>query len=224
MKKSIVILSGGLDSTTCLAIALDRAEDVYPLTFTYGQRHSVELDHARAVVNYYGLGDKHRLINLAGIFHGSSLTDKDLVVPLGRSDKEIQEGVPNTYVPARNTVFLAIALAQAEAKGAGTIYIGVNALDYSGYPDCRPEFIAAFQQVIDKGTVAGSAVRIATPLVNLDKAEIVRLAMDLKAPIHLTYSCYMGNENPCGQCDACQLRQKGFTQAGLADPANNRLS
>ncbi|SMB91741.1 preQ(0) biosynthesis protein QueC [Thermanaeromonas toyohensis ToBE] len=219
--KVIVVLSGGLDSTTCMAIAHAEGQDIFPLTFVYGQKHTVELEAARKVAEYYGVAERHKIINLEGLLFGSSLTDKDKDIPTGRTLEEIGEGIPSTYVPARNIVFLALALAQAEPLGARAIYLGVNALDFSGYPDCRPEFIAAFQEVINRGTAAGvegRGIRLETPLINLTKAEIIKKGLELGAPYHLTYSCYQGTVPSCGVCDACILRLKGFREAGAIDP------
>ncbi|MCR4419832.1 MAG: 7-cyano-7-deazaguanine synthase QueC [Clostridia bacterium] len=219
--KVVVVLSGGLDSTTCMAIARAAGEDIYPVTFTYGQKHEVELEAARRVAEFYGVGRRHRLVDLRGLFSGSSLTDPDKEVPTNRSAEEMARDIPSTYVPARNTVFLALALAVAEPLGAEAIYIGVNAVDFSGYPDCRPEFIRAFQEVINQGTAAGTrgeGIQIRAPLLRLSKAEIIRRGIALGAPYHLTYSCYMGTVPSCGVCDACRLRQKGFRDAGVADP------
>jgi 7-cyano-7-deazaguanine synthase len=220
-EKAVVILSGGLDSTTCMAIAKQQGFDIWPLTFFYGQKHSIELESAKKVVQAYGLEDRHFIANLNGLIRGSSLTDEDKEIPLDRSAEEMSKEIPNTYVPARNIIFLSIAVSYAEAIDASAIFIGVNALDYSGYPDCRPEFIDAFQQVINKGTVAGAhgkGIRIETPLVHMTKAEIVRLATKLNAPLEHTHSCYSGTHPACGICDSCQLRIKGFKEAGIPDP------
>lgn len=226
-ERVIVILSGGLDSTTCMAIAHAAGEEIFPLTFTYGQKHGAELEAARKVAAFYGVADRHKIIDLTGLLFGSSLTDADKEIPTGRSEAEIGRGIPSTYVPARNIVFLALALAQAEPLGAGAIYIGVNALDFSGYPDCRPDFIRAFQEVINKGTaagVAGRGIRLETPLLNLTKAEIIKKGVELGAPYHLTYTCYQGTVPSCGVCDACLLRLKGFREAGLTDPIPYRTA
>ena len=219
--KAVVLLSGGLDSTTCMAIAHAAGEEIYPLTFHYGQKHRLELEAAKKVAAYYGVADRHRIVDLAGLLSGSSLLDPDRPIPVGRSEAEMARAIPSTYVPARNTVFLALALAQAEPLGAQNIYIGVNAVDFSGYPDCRPEFIRAFQEVIAVGTLAGvegRGIRIQAPLLYLSKAEIIKEGLRLGAPYHLTYSCYQGVMPACGVCDACILRRKGFREAGAADP------
>lgn len=220
-KKAVVILSGGLDSTTCMAVARDAGYEVWPLTFFYGQKHSIELESAKRVAAHYDCENRHLIADLNGIIRGSALTDADKEIPVGRTEQEISSEIPATYVPARNIIFLSIALSCAEAMGAEAIYIGVNALDYSGYPDCRPEFIQAFQEVINKGTVAGAhghGIRIEAPLQNLTKAEIVKLGTKLNAPLELTHSCYLGTEPACGVCDSCQLRIRGFKEAGVKDP------
>lgn len=220
-RKAVVILSGGLDSTTCMAIAQKQGFDIWPLTFFYGQKHSIELESAKKVVHAYGLTERHFIANLNGIIRGSALTDEDKQIPLYRSEEEMSHEIPVTYVPARNIIFLSIALSYAESIDATDIFIGVNALDYSGYPDCRPAFIRSFQEVINKGTVAGAhgkGIRLQTPLENLTKREIVTLGMELNAPLELTHSCYLGTHPACGVCDSCQLRIKGFKEAGYRDP------
>src|SRR3984893_10193002 len=181
-KKAVVILSGGLDSTTCMAIAKKDGYDIYPLTFFYGQKHSIELESAKQVAAHYRLSDRHFIANLNGMIRGSALTDDDKEIPTGRSIEEMSHDIPVTYVPARNIIFLSIALSYAESLGAEAMYIGVNALDYSGYPDCRPEFIQAFQEVISVGTAAGAhgaGIEIKTPLQFLSKAGIVKLGTGL---------------------------------------------
>jgi 7-cyano-7-deazaguanine synthase len=220
-KKAVVILSGGLDSTTCMALAKDEGYDIWPLTFFYGQKHSIELESAKKVAAHYGYADRHFIADLNGMIRGSALTDEDKEVPTARSEEEMQAEIPSTYVPARNIIFLSIALSYAETIGAEAMYIGVNALDYSGYPDCRPQFIDAFQQVINTGTVAGAhghGIQIKAPLQHLSKAEIVQLATRLQAPLELSHSCYLGTIPACGVCDSCQLRIKGFKEAGIPDP------
>ncbi|BCJ86569.1 7-cyano-7-deazaguanine synthase QueC [Effusibacillus dendaii] len=219
--KAVVILSGGLDSTTCMAVARDAGYDVWPLTFFYGQKHSIELESAKRVAAHYGCQDRHFIANLNGIIRGSALTDADKEIPVNRLETEMSSEIPVTYVPARNIIFLSIALSYAESIDAQSIWIGVNALDYSGYPDCRPEFIESFQQVINKGTVAGAhgkGIQIEAPLQHLTKAEIVKLANRLQAPLLHTHSCYQGTDPACGVCDSCQLRIKGFQEAGVRDP------
>lgn len=221
MRKAVVLLSGGLDSTTCMGVAAREGYEIHPISFYYNQRHSTELESARAVAQFYGIGeDRHMIVDLGRTIRGSSLTG-DAEVPLGRDVEEMGSDIPSTYVPSRNIIFLAHAASYAEAIGAEAIYIGVNALDYSGYPDCRPEFVAAFQQVLNVGTKPGAEgrpVRIETPLLNLSKAQISRLGTDIGAPLHLSYTCYSGTRPSCGVCDACLLRLKGFREAGLEDP------
>ncbi|MFT4886367.1 MAG: 7-cyano-7-deazaguanine synthase [Pseudohongiellaceae bacterium] len=218
MKKAIVLVSGGLDSATCLAIAADRGYSSRALSFDYGQRSISELDAARRVVGANTVIE-HKVIELKmGEFGGSALTDANIDVP------EIEsEGIPVTYVPARNTIFLSYALAWAEVVDADAIFIGVNALDYSGYPDCRPEYIEAFQNLINLATkvgVEGHRISLETPLINLSKAEIIKTGERLKVDYALTVSCYQADElgQACGVCDSCRLRKKGFKDAVAADP------
>ena len=225
MRRAVCLLSGGLDSTTCLAWAKREGFACYALSFDYGQRHRVELEGAQRVALALG-AEQHRiaLIDLR-MFGGSALT-ADIEVPKYGS---AGAGIPVTYVPARNTVFLSFALAWAEALEASDIVIGVNAVDYSGYPDCRPEFIEAFERMANLATKAGvegrTHINIHTPLIRLSKAEIVRLAVDLGVDLSLTHSCYDPDESghPCGACDSCSLRLKGFAEAGIADPLEYRL-
>jgi 7-cyano-7-deazaguanine synthase len=215
MKKAVVLLSGGLDSTTCLSIAIKEGYEPFPLTFDYSQRHSKELENALKIAEYYNLKTQ-RQINIENV-GGSALTDLNINVP----DFNEKTDIPITYVPARNIIFLSYATGYAEVIGAEALYIGVNAVDYSGYPDCRPEFIEAFEKVIRVGTkrgVEGTGIKLITPLINLTKAEIIKLAIENDAPLHLTTSCYKGGETACGVCDSCRLRQKGFRDAGLTDP------
>ena len=218
----LVILSGGLDSTVCMAVAARDTGDVLALTFDYGQRHRVELDRAALVTAHYGA--EHLVVVIdASRWGGSALTDPTIDVPdADVSDPQPGDSIPVTYVPARNLVFLAVAMGVSEARGADAVYLGVNALDYSGYPDCRPEFVRAFEAAAAlalKRGVEGNPVEVRTPLIALTKADIVRLGMSLGAPLHLTWSCYRGDDDPCGRCDACALRSKGFAEAGLPDPA-----
>jgi 7-cyano-7-deazaguanine synthase len=218
MKKAVVILSGGLDSTTCMGMAVRDGFKPYPITFDYGQRHRIEIDKAREVASFYHVED-HRMIKLDFLrdFGGSALTDDRIDVPIGGLTDEI----PVTYVPGRNLLFLSIATSYGEVIGAEAIYIGVNALDYSGYPDCRPEFISKVEEVISLATkvgVEGVSIQIKTPLIDLTKAEIIRQGMELGVPYHLTTSCYNGLEKACGKCDSCLLRLKGFVAAGHPDP------
>ena len=222
-KPAVVLLSGGLDSATVAAIALHEGFEVNALSFSYGQRHSWELEAARRVAHSLGIAN-HRVANIdLRAFGGSALTD-DIAVPKGRSGDDMSHGIPVTYVPARNTIFLAYALAWAEVLGAEDIFIGVNALDYSGYPDCRPEYIRAFEAMANLATKAAVEGRqrltIHAPLIQLTKAEIIRRGTELGVDYGLTSSCYdpAPDGRPCGQCDSCQLRQKGFREAGLSDP------
>lgn len=218
MKKAVVLLSGGLDSATTLAVARRDGYACHALSFAYGQRHRAELDAAAKVAKAQGAVE-HKTVALdLSAIGGSALTDVSIPVPDHPS-----EGIPATYVPARNTVFLAVALGWAEVLEAGDIFIGVNAVDYSGYPDCRPEFIQAFQQVADLGTkagVEGRGPKIHAPLVKLTKAQIVKLGSDLGVDYGLTVSCYTADAqgHACGVCDSCRLRRQGFTDAGLPDP------
>ncbi len=219
---AVCLLSGGLDSSTCLALARRDGFACYALSFDYGQRHRIELDAAARVAA--ALGAARHLVIRTGLdaFGGSALT-ADIPVPKGRHSGEMSTGIPVTYVPARNTIFLSFALAWAEVLGASDIFIGVNALDYSGYPDCRPEFIEAYERMANLATAAGvegrTRIRIHTPLMRLSKAEIVRLAHSLGLPFALTHSCYDPDPSgrPCGQCDSCILRRKGFEEAGIED-------
>ena len=217
---SLVVLSGGLDSTVCMAIA-NRDDNAAPLavSFDYGQRHRVELQRAAAVARRYGAEHLVVPIDLTG-WGGSALTDTAIDVPdAGVVDPSV---IPVTYVPARNLIFLSLAMGIAEARNADTVYIGVNALDYSGYPDCRPEFVRSFESTAAlalKRGVEGNPVEVRMPLVDLTKAQIVRLGVDLDAPLALTWSCYRGGKTPCGTCDSCVLRAKGFAEAGVVDPA-----
>ncbi len=217
--KCVVLLSGGLDSTTTLAIAIKDGCEVHALSFDYGQRHSRELESAKKIAKYYGVKHKIIKLNLRAI-GGSALTDERIEVP-ERKLEDIEKEIPVTYVPARNTILLSYALAYAEVVDADYIYIGVNALDYSGYPDCRPEYIRAFEEVARLGTkrgVEGKPIRIRTPLIKMTKAEIIRMGMELGVPYELTWSCYRGGEKACGRCDSCLLRLKGFMEAGYEDP------
>ena len=217
MRQAVVLLSGGLDSMVCAALAREAGFAVIALTIDYGQRHRVELDSSRVIAAQ--LADRHIIVPLdLRAFGGSALTD-DIAVPRDG----VGEGIPVTYVPARNTIFLSLALALAEASGARDIFIGVNALDYSGYPDCRPEFIAEFQRLAELATkagVEGEAITIHTPLQHLTKAEIAREAERLGLDAAVSHSCYdpLPDGRHCGECDACRLRARGFAEAGLKDP------
>jgi 7-cyano-7-deazaguanine synthase len=217
--KAVILLSGGLDSTVCMAVAHSKGYELFPISFNYNQRHARELESAKSVAEYYK-ATRHIVIetNMNAI-GGSALTDNQLAVPTGNV---ISNDIPITYVPARNLIFLSYALGYAEVTGADKIFIGVNALDYSGYPDCRPEFINLFQQVADYSTKAGvqdhRKILIETPLLHLAKKDIVLLGKTLHAPLELTTSCYNGEKVACGECDSCLLRLKGFAEAGTKDP------
>ncbi len=227
LKRAVVLLSGGLDSATVLAIAKSEGYALNALSFSYGQRHAWELEAAKRVAASIGV-EEHRTVAIdLRVFGGSALTD-DIAVPKGRTTQEMAGSIPITYVPARNTIFLAYALAWAEVLGANDIYLGVNALDYSGYPDCRPEYISAFEKMANLATRAGvegsQMLKIHTPLIALSKAEIIRLGRGLGVDYGLTSSCYDPNPMgvPCGQCDSCLLRQKGFSENGVDDPLRSR--
>lgn len=220
---AVVLVSGGLDSATCLAIARAAGFRCYALSFAYGQRHGAELAAAARVTRSLG-AEQHRVMHIdLAAFGGSALTDTSIAVP-----EHMTAGIPVTYVPARNTVFLSLALAWAEVLGASDIFIGVNAVDYSGYPDCRPEFIAAFERVANLATRAGvegeSRIRIRTPLIDLSKAEIIRRGTGLGVDFADTVSCYQAAEDgaACGRCDSCRLRHDGFVASGLPDPTRYR--
>lgn len=228
-KSAVVLLSGGIDSTTTLAIAKSEGFDVHALTFRYGQRHEIEVRAAKRIAEAFAV-QKHNVVAIdLRNFGGSALTS-DIDVPKGRSGEEIGTGIPITYVPARNTVFLSFALAWAEVIGAQDIFIGVNALDYSGYPDCRPEFIAAFERLANLATKAGvegsSRFAVHTPLIMMSKAQIMRTGINLGVDYSLTMSCYDPSPQgeACGECDSCQLRKRGFVEAGLNDPTLYRAT
>jgi 7-cyano-7-deazaguanine synthase len=221
--KAVVLLSGGLDSTTVLAIAKEQGYQLYAMSFRYGQRHVIELTSAQRVASAMGVR-KHVIVDInLRQFGGSALTD-DISVPKGRDVHAMSEGIPVTYVPARNTVFLSFALAWAETLGSQDIFIGVNALDYSGYPDCRPQYIEAYENMANLATRAGvegtQRLKIHTPLIHLTKAEIIRKGLALGVNYGLTSSCYDPGPDgrPCGECDSCILRAKGFAEAGATDP------
>ncbi len=223
MSKAVVLLSGGLDSTTCLAIATSMGRDCYALSFKYGQRHSIELDFARRAAQKYGVKE-HIVANIdLSVFGGSSLTT-DMPIPTDFESAERADMIPSTYVPARNTIFLSFALAYAETIEASDIFIGVNALDYSGYPDCRPEFIRAFESMANlasKAAIEGRIkTRIITPLIDLTKAQIIERGMQLNVDYGDTHSCYDPSEDGqiCGRCDSCILRKNGFDSLGMVDP------
>ncbi len=222
MKRAVVLLSGGIDSTTTLAIAISEGYEVYALSFDYGQRHQIETEAARRVAESLD-AKEHRVAKIdLRVFGRSALTD-DVDVPKKRSGAEIAHGIPVTYVPARNTIFLAYALAWAEVISADDIFLGVNAVDYSGYPDCRPEFIEAFETLANLATKAGAEGRrfqIHTPLIKLSKVDIIRKGNELGVDLSLTHSCYDPSPEgfACGECDSCLLRLKGFREAGIEDP------
>lgn len=218
MKKAVILFSGGLDSTTCLAYAQNLGFDCYALSFNYGQRHSAELNAAKKIAAHFGA--KHKIFNLeVNQFGGSALTDTNLHVP---DYEEKNTHIPITYVPARNTIFLSIALAWAEVLNAKDIFIGVSYIDYSYYPDCRPEYIKVFQDLVNLATKSGveeGGIKIHTPIIHLSKAETIKLGHDLGVDYRMTVSCYQANEkgHACGKCDSCSLRKKGFAEAMIAD-------
>ncbi len=222
-KRAVVLLSGGLDSATVLVIARSQGYELYALSFAYGQRHAIELEAASRVAASIGVVSHQIAAIDLRVFGGSALTG-DIEIPKGRTTDEMSHGIPITYVPARNTIFLSFALAWAEVLGSSDIFIGVNALDYSGYPDCRPEFIEAFEKMANLATKAGvegrQALKIHTPLIALSKAEIIRKGIALGVEYGLTSSCYDPGPSgePCGECDSCVLRQKGFRENGIDDP------
>jgi len=225
-RPAVILLSGGVDSATCLALARREGFACHALSFDYGQRHRAELEAAARVAKALGAAE-HRVVRLdPAAFHGSALTDGP-AIPKGRDDAQMAAGIPVTYVPARNTIFLAYGLGLAEVLGAEALFIGVNAIDYSGYPDCRPEFIAAFEamaRLATKAGVEGRPFRIRAPLIRLSKADILRLGSGLGVDYGLTLSCYDPDAQgrACGACDSCLLRRKGFAEAGLPDPTRYR--
>lgn len=223
-KRAVVLLSGGLDSTTCLAIARRDGYDCYAMTFDYGQRHESELAAAQRVVDHLGASDLKTIQINMGDIGGSALTDKTIDVPVSPT-----QGIPVTYVPARNTVFLSLALGWAEVLDADAIFIGVNAVDYSGYPDCRPAFIDAFENLANLATkrgVEGRPIQIKAPLLQLSKSDIIQKGSQLGVDYSLTVSCYQADQQgrACGQCDSCRLRKQGFEQAGVQDPTRYQSS
>jgi 7-cyano-7-deazaguanine synthase len=226
-RKAVVLLSGGLDSATAAAIASERGFDLYALSFSYGQRHAKELDAARRVGGSLGVKD-HVTVDFDLRKWGGSALTADLDVPLDRDESDMAARIPITYVPARNTIFLSFALGYAEVVGADTIVIGVNQLDYSGYPDCREEYIQSFERMANLATKAsvedGQRLRIYAPLLHMTKAEIIRRGVELGVEYGLTWSCYQGLASPCGRCDSCILRAEGFRQAGLGDPLTSNES
>ena len=210
MKKAVILLSGGIDSTTTLFCAKKLGYKCHALIFDYGQRHKRELLSAVEVAKCAKI--PYQIIKISLPWKGSSLLDKKMKVPNRKSMK----GIPSTYVPARNIIFLSFALSYAEAIGAGVIFIGANAIDFSDYPDCRPAFYKAFQKVVKEGTKE-KGIKIETPLINMTKAQIIALGLKLKAPLELAWSCYKGGKKPCGVCDSCKLREKGFSAFGIRD-------
>jgi 7-cyano-7-deazaguanine synthase len=221
--KAIVLLSGGLDSATTAAWALAEGYEVTAISFDYGQRHRIELQAAKAVASDLGISDHITLAIDLAAFGGSALVDQSIAVPKNRSEDAINNGIPVTYVPARNTVFLSLALALAETRNASTIILGVNSIDYSGYPDCRPEFLNAFESLANLATksgVEGAHLTVLAPLVSLTKTEIIRLGLSLHVDYGLTTSCYDPRETgqPCGECDSCLIREAGFAAVNLPDP------
>ena len=228
-KKAVCLLSGGLDSTTVVAMAQNEGFEVYALSFRYGQRHSIELERASAFAKQRGVAS-HAILDIdLRSFGGSALT-ADIAVPKGHSVEDISAGIPITYVPARNTIFLSFALGWAEVLGAQDIFVGVNAMDYSGYPDCRPEFIEAFEHLGNLATKAGveggQRLKIRAPLINMSKADIIRKGLELGVDFSETTSCYdpAPNGAPCKQCDSCLLRSKGFAQVGIQDPLDAKFA
>ncbi len=224
MKRCAVLLSGGIDSSTTLAIAKSQGYEVFALSLRYGQRHAVELKGAKDIAKSFGIAN-HTIIDIdLGQIGGSALTS-NIDVPKGRAISEMKNDIPVTYVPARNTIFLSFALALAEVSGADTIFIGANALDYSGYPDCRPEYLSAFESMANLATKAGvsgkSRFKIIAPLINLTKGEIIKKGLELGVDFSLTHSCYDPDPEgrACMRCDSCILRKKGFDEAGIDDPA-----
>ena len=218
---AVVLLSGGMDSATALAMTTKEGHPVIGLTFEYGQRHRKEVEAARRIATHFRVRD-HRIVTLdLSAIGGSALTDRRIRVPEQRRIEEIGRGIPITYVPARNTILLAYALGLAEAAAAKSIVIAANQIDYSGYPDCRPEYYTAFQEVSRLGTkrgIEGDVIEIRTPLIQMSKADIVRKGEELGVPWELTWSCYLGEAKACGVCDSCQLRLRGFREAGVKDP------
>jgi 7-cyano-7-deazaguanine synthase len=223
--QAVCLFSGGLDSTTVLYAARRDGFSPIALTVSYGQLHAKEIDCARKTAA--ALAIRHHVISVAMPWGGSALLDNQIPVPTGREESQMNAEIPPTYVPARNSVFLALAASCAEAENAEAIYIGANALDYSGYPDCRPEFLEAFENVIRKGTKAGAegrSIAVRAPLLRMSKKEIVQLGKDLGVPFSDTWSCYKGGETACGECDSCSLRAKGFREAGVRDPLSYAAS
>ena len=221
MKKAVCLISGGLDSCVTSFIAKSKGYQIYAISFDYGQIHKKELESTKKIVNLVG-AKEHIIfiIDISKFGKSSLLKDSEINIEENKLS-DIGKEIPSTYVPARNTIFLSIALSYAESIGADTIFIGANSVDFSGYPDCRPNYFKAFQSLVDiatKKTISGSKIRIETPLIDLSKSEIIKKGLELNAPIQYTWSCYKGNKNACGRCDSCLLRLKGFKDAGLKDP------
>ncbi len=220
-KRAVVLLSGGLDSATTLSYALDKGYECACLIFDYQQRHRKEILQAKKVANFFKCS--YQVLKIALPWKGSALLDRTIVLPKNRI--EIPKEIPITYVPARNIIFLSFAASYTEAIGARAIFIGANAIDYSGYPDCRPDFFYAFERVLAKGLkagVEGQKIKIHIPLVKKTKAQIIRMGLQMKTPYHLTWSCYQGGRKPCGTCDSCILRAKGFQDVGVKDPTGRK--
>jgi 7-cyano-7-deazaguanine synthase len=223
MKRAVILLSGGIDSATVMAIAKTKGFGLYALSFDYGQKHKYELLSARKVAKYFEAVE-HRIMKIdLKCFGGSALTDDNIDIPRNRNIESASKNIPSTYVPARNTIFLSYALAWAEVLASHDIFIGVNAIDYSGYPDCRPEYIQAYQRMADlaiKETVEGGSIKIHTPLINMTKSEIIKKGTNLGVDYTITHSCYNPTKDgrACGRCDSCILRKKGFKEAGIEDP------
>lgn len=221
MPEAIVLLSGGLDSSTVLAMAKERGLDIVALTFDYDQKHSREIESAKKIAKHFRVKEHIVLPLQIGKYLASSLTQSSMQIPAGRDMAEIGTGIPSTYVPSRNIIFLTIAASIAESRGAGSVFIAANAVDFSGYPDCTPEFLGKFQDMLDVGTRAGKegkGIKIEAPILRKSKADIVKEAARLKVPLELTWSCYKGGRKACGRCDSCLLRLEGFRAAGLKDP------
>lgn len=219
-KKAVVLLSGGLDSATTLYIAKNKGFEPYGLIFDYGQKHLKEIVQAKRIAKVAQCSFK--VVKVSFPWKGSSLLDKKIKIPKKRSLERIKKEIPSTYVPSRNIIFLSFASSFAESIGAIAIFIGANAVDYSGYPDCRPEFIVSFQEILDKGTKSGvckKRIKIYAPLISKTKAQIIKIGLKLKVPYRLTWSCYQGGQKPCGVCDSCLLRQKGFDAIKFKDPS-----
>ena len=219
MKRAICLLSGGLDSTTSLYVAKHEGYEVSALTIHYGQLHEKEIDCAKRIAE--DLGIEHHIVPISMPWKGSALLDSNISIPTGREESQMATEIPSTYVPARNSIFLSLAASFAEVRGAQVIVIGANALDYSGYPDCRPGYMKAFEAMLREGTkagVEGKSLSIRAPLIRLSKKEIIQWGKELQVPFELTWSCYQGKESPCLECDSCKLRAKGFQEANLQDP------